>query len=73
MTTPGEQYWREMVAQLAAHVGLTPLDVEAATAGRIKAQEVTDLLAEHGRQQNTPPAADGEPPGEGKPAASDQE
>jgi hypothetical protein len=43
-TTPGEARWKEMVAHLAARVGMTPLDVEAATEGRVKAADVSEIL-----------------------------
>lgn len=36
--------WKEMVAALAARVGMSPHDVEAATEGRVKAAEVLDLM-----------------------------
>ena len=56
MTTPGEARWKEMVAQLAQRVGLTPLDVEAATEGRVKAQEVLDLLTQQEGQETESPS-----------------
>jgi hypothetical protein len=63
MTTPAEARWKELVAQLAARVGLTPLDVEAATEGRVKADEAQDLMSRNAeREQCAPPAADGAPP-----------
>src|SRR5262245_16686047 len=45
MSTPGESRWKQMVAQLARRVGLSPHEVEAVTEGRIKAQEVVDTPA----------------------------
>lgn len=55
MTTPGEAHWKEMVAHLGARVGMTPLDVEAATEGRVKAADVQEILvraaAQHARDQ----------------------
>jgi len=63
MTTPAEARWKELVAQLAARVGLTPLDVEAATEGRVKAGEAYDLMSSSAeREQRAPQAADGAPP-----------
>ncbi len=73
MTTPGEERWKEMVAQLAARVGMTPLDVEAATEGRVKARDVSDILNRAATpEEGTPPVEDGQPPsGEGS-VGSDQ-
>jgi hypothetical protein len=64
MTTPAEERWKEMVAQLALRTGMSPFDVEAATEGRIKAAEVADLLAPRTGPEALPPAADGAPPAE---------
>ncbi len=50
-----------MVAQLAARVGMSPLDVEAATAGRVKADEVADLLAAASDDLQPPGATKSEP------------
>jgi hypothetical protein len=63
MSTPGEERWKEMVAQLALRTGMTPLDVEAATEGRIRAAEITELIARSSEPgQSTPPVVDGAPP-----------
>ena len=74
MTTPGEARWKEMVAQLALRTGMTPLDVEAATEGRIKAAEVSALMAQRaqasGSEDRTPPVADGAPPDDAEPAGT---
>ena len=47
----------------ALDVQLLPLDVEAATEGRIRAAEVSELIARSAEPgQSTPPVADGAPP-----------
>lgn len=46
MSTPGESTWKQWVAKLARRVGLSPLEVESATEGRVKAAEVASLSAE---------------------------
>lgn len=51
-TTPGEARWKEMVAHLAARVGMTPLDVEAATEGRVKAADVKEILTRAAEAQS---------------------
>ena len=71
MTTPGEARWKEMVAQLALRTGMTPLDVEAATEGRIKAAEVSELIAQAtGSEDPAPPVADGAPPDDAQSAGT---
>jgi hypothetical protein len=64
-----------MVAQLALRTGMTPLDVEAATEGRIKAAEVSELMAQAvGPEELTPPVVDGAPPDDAQSAGiPDQE
>jgi hypothetical protein len=64
MTTPAEERWKEMVAQLALRTGMSPFDVEAATEGRIKAAEVADLLVPGAGPGEPTPVADGAPPAE---------
>ena len=64
MTTPAEERWKEMVAQLALRTGMSPFDVEAATEGRIKAAEVADLLVPRPGPGESTPVADGAPPAE---------
>jgi len=59
--TPGEQRFKEMVAQLSARVGMMPLDVEMATEGRLKAREVEQLLRQSSESTDPPPEADGAP------------
>jgi alkylhydroperoxidase/carboxymuconolactone decarboxylase family protein YurZ len=46
MSTPGESLWKQWVAKLARRVGLSPIEVESATEGRVKANEVASLIAE---------------------------
>ena len=66
MTTPGEARWKEMVAQLAQRVGMTPLDVEAATEGRVKAREVADLLTQQEGEASEKQEAEHGLPAEGE-------
>ena len=46
MSTPGESLWKQWVAKLARRVGLSPIEVESATEGRVRANEVASLIAE---------------------------
>ena len=72
--TPGELRWKEMVARLAGRTGMSPLDVEAATEGRIRASEIADLIDSVAQPPDAGATDEGiAPTGEAASADSEQE
>ena len=66
--TPGEVRFRELLARLAGRTGMSPMAVEMATEGRVRASEIADLIAAQAQSQAqevtpaAPPAQHAPPP-----------